>query len=209
MRLHRRLTLSLCAVTLLLTAARGTAQTGSPVEDIRKELLRLPYYGVFDFLAFSYDKGTVELTGYAFSPNLKQSAERAVKRASRVDLVVNQVEDLPASMNDDGLRWRVYYSIYNDPFLSRYAPGGGMLWGRRFAYSGPFSPMNGGPFLAYEAAGDYPIHIILKNGRITLLGVVDNESDKTVAGMRAREVAGSFGVDNQLIVEKPTEYTRR
>jgi len=209
MRLHRRLTLSLCAVTLLLTAARGTAQTGSPVEDIRKELLRLPYYGVFDFLAFSYDKGTVELTGYAFSPNLKQSAERAVKRASRVDLVVNQVEDLPASMNDDGLRWRVYYSIYNDPFLSRYAPGGGLLWGRRFAYSGPFSPMNGGPFLAYEAAGDYPIHIILKNGRITLLGVVDNESDKTVAGMRAREVAGSFGVDNQLIVEKPTEYTRR
>jgi len=209
MTLHRRLALPLCAVVLLLAAARGTAQTGSPVEDIRKELLRLPYYGVFDFLAFSYDKGTVELTGFAFSPNLKNSAERAVKRAPRVDQVVNKIEDLPASIHDDSLRWRVYYSIYNDSFLSRYAPGGGMLWGRRFAYRGPFSPMNGGPFLAYEAAGDYPIHIIIKGGRITLLGVVDNESDKTVAGMRAREVAGSFGVDNQLIVEKPTEYTRR
>ena len=209
MTLHRRLTLSLCAVALLLTAARGTAQTGSPVEDIRKELLRLPYYGVFDFLAFSYDKGTVTLTGYAYSPNLKQSAERAVKRAYRVDQVINQIENLPASMNDDELRWKVYYSIYNDAFLSRYAPGGGMLWGRRFAYSGPFSPMNGGPFLAYEAAGDYPIQIVLKGGRITLLGVVDNENDKIVAGMRAREVPGSFGVDNQLIVQKPTEYTRR
>jgi hyperosmotically inducible periplasmic protein len=209
MTMHRRLALPLCAVALLLTAARGTAQTGSPVEDIRKELLRLPYYGVFDFLAFSYDKGTVTLTGNAYSPNLRHSAERAVKRASRVDQVINQVEDLPASTNDDELRWKVYYSIYNDPFLSRYAPGGGMLWGRRFAYSGPFSPMNGGPFLAYEAAGDYPIHIIIKGGRITLLGVVDNDSDKTVAGMRARAVPGSFGVDNHLIVQKPTEYTRR
>lgn len=209
MTLHRRLALPLCAVVLLLTAARGTAQTGSPVEDIRKELLRLPYYGVFDFLAFSYDKGTVTLTGYAYSPDLKHSAERAVKRAPKVDQVVNQIADLPASMHDDELRWKVYYSIYNDPFLSRYAPGGGMLWGRRFAYSGTFSPMNGGPFLAYEAAGDYPLHIIIKGGRITLLGVVDNQSDHTVAGMRAREVAGSFGVDNQLIVQKPTEYTRR
>ena len=209
MTLHRRLALSLCTAVLLLTAAPGTAQTGSPVEDIRRELLRLPYYGVFDFLAFSYDRGTVTLTGYAFSPNLKHSAERAVKRAPKVDQVINQIEDLPASMNDDELRWKVYYAIYNDPFLSRYAPGGGMLWGRRFTFNGPFSPMRGGPFLAYEAAGDYPIHAIVKGGRITLLGVVDNESDETVAGMRARGVPGSFGVDNQLVVLKSTDSARR
>ena len=61
--------------------------------------------------------------------------------------------------------------------------------------------MGAGPFLAYEAAGDYPIHIIVKQGRITLLGVVDNEGDKTLAGMRAREVEGSFGVENLLVVE--------
>ena len=75
--------------------------------------------------------------------------------------------------------------------------------------AGPFSPMGGGPFLAFEAAGDYPIHIIVKHGHITLLGVMDSESDKTLAGMRAREVPGAFGVDNQLIVEKSTDTTKR
>jgi hyperosmotically inducible protein len=209
MRLHGRLAFALCALVLTLTGARATAQAGSPVEEIRKELLRLPYYGVFDFLAFSYDKGTVTLMGYGYSPNLKKSAERAVKRAPKVDQVINKIEELPASINDDELRWKAYYNIYNDPFLSRYAPGGGMLWGRRFMFDGPFSPMNGGPFLAYEAAGDYPIHIIVKGGRITLLGVVDSESDKTVAGMRAREVPGAFGVDNQLVVMKPTESDKQ
>jgi osmotically-inducible protein OsmY len=69
--------------------------------------------------------------------------------------------------------------------------------------------MNGGPFLAYEAAGDYPIHIIVKNGHVTLLGIVDSESDKTIAGMRAREVPGSFSVENQLVVRKQTEAGKR
>jgi BON domain len=211
MKRHGRRTILLCGLALVLTGANAQAQAGSPVEDIRKELLQLPYYGVFDFLAFSYDKGTVTLTGYAYAPNLKKDAERAVKRAPKVDQVINKIEELPASLNDDELRWKIYYAIYRDPFLSRYAPGGGMLWGHRHPFSGPFSPMRGGPFLAFEAAGDYPIHIILKNGRVTLLGVVDNESDKTVAGMRAREVPGSFAVDNQLIVENsnPTKPTRR
>ena len=75
-----------------------------------------------------------------------------------------------------------------------------MLWGHRHGYGGPFRPY-GGAFPGLEPAGDYPIHIIVKNGRVTLLGIVDNESDKTVAGLRAREVPGAFGVDNQLVVE--------
>ena len=211
MRIHTRLATTICAIVLILTGANATtlAQDSSPVEEIRKQLLKLPYYGVFDFLAFSYDKGTVTLMGYAYSPNLKNSAERAVKRAPKVDQVINNIEELPVSMNDDELRWKLYYNIYGDPFLSRYAPGGGMLWGMRSAYHGPFSPMNGGPFLAYEAAGDYPIHIIVKNGRVTLLGIVDSESDKTVAGMRAREVPGSFNVENELVVRKQTESVKR
>jgi osmotically-inducible protein OsmY len=69
--------------------------------------------------------------------------------------------------------------------------------------------MGAGPYMAYEAAGDYPIHIIVKGGRITLLGVVDSESDKTMAGMRAREVEGAFAVDNQLVVSKPTESAKQ
>ena len=206
---RHRLVVPLCAFALLLATVTARTQAGAPVEEIRKELLRLPYYGVFDFLAFSYDKGTVTLMGYAYSPNLKKSAERAVKRAPKVDQVINNVEDLPASLNDDELRWTAYYKIYGDPSLSRYAPGGGMLWGRLRPFNGPFTPMGAGPFMAFEAAGDYPIHIIVKGGRITLLGVVDSEGDKTLAGMRAREVEGAFAVDNQLVVRKPTESARR
>jgi hypothetical protein len=198
-------------LTLALAGSVAAAQlqVKSSIEEIRHELLQLPYYGVFDFIAFSYDKGTVTLLGYAYSPRLKADAERAAKRASGVDQVIDKIEELPASLNDDELRWRAYYAIYQDPFLSRYAPGGGMLWGHRHALGGPaLRPLGPGPFLGLEAAGNYPIHVIVKNGHITLLGVVDNEGDKTIAGVRAREVPGSFGVQNDLMVENPRQSTR-
>ena len=177
------------------------ADTKQSIEDIRKELLQLPYYSVFDFLAFSYDRGTVVVGGYAYALGLKMDAERAIKRASGVDTVVDKIEELPANQFDDQIRWATYYKIYRDPFLSRYAPGGGLLWGHRHAYGGAFSPY-GGAFPGLEPAGDYPIHIIVQNGRVMLLGVVDNDSDKTVVGLRAREVSGTFDVENQLVVEK-------
>jgi hyperosmotically inducible protein len=172
------------------------------VEEIRKELLQLPYYGVFDFLAFSYDKGTVTLMGYAYHATLKHDAARAAKRASGVDQVIDNIDELPVSQFDDELRWRTYYAIYRDPFLSRYAPGGGMLWGHRHPFGGGFHAMSFSRFPGMEPLGDYPLHIIVKNGKITLLGVVDAESDKTIAGLRAREVPGSFGVENEIVVEK-------
>ncbi len=172
------------------------------VEEIRKELLQLPYYGVFDFLAFSYDKGTVTLMGYAYHATLKHDAARAAKRASGVDQVIDKIDELPVSQFDDELRWRTYYAIYRDPFLSRYAPGGAMLWGHRHPFGGGFHAISFSRFLGMEPLGDYPLHIIVKNGKITLLGVVDAESDKTIAGLRAREVPGSFGVENEIVVEK-------
>jgi len=178
------------------------ADAKSSVEEIRKELLQLPYSGVFDFLAFSYDKGTVTLLGYAYHSGLKHDAARAAKRASGVDQVIDQIEELPVSQNDDDLRWKTYYAIYRDPFLSRYAPGGGLLWGHRHPFGAGFHAMGPMRFPGVEPIGDYPIHIIVKNGRIALLGVVDTESDKTLAGLRAREVPGSFGVENELAVEK-------
>jgi hyperosmotically inducible protein len=178
------------------------ADEKSSVEDIRKELMQLPYYSVFDFLAFSYDKGTVTLSGYAYQSTLKHDAAHAAKRASGVDQVIDKIEDLPVSQNDNELRWKTYYAIYRDPFLSRYAPGGGMLWGHRHPFGAGFHAMSPLRFPGMEPVGDYPIHIIVKNGKITLLGVVDTESDKTVAGMRARGVPGSFGVENELAVEK-------
>jgi len=201
---RRQLAGIVCAALVLLNPSARVmmqADTKQSIEDIRKELLQLPYYSVFDFLAFSYDRGTVVVGGYAYALGLKKDAERAIKRASGVDTVVDKIEELPANQFDDQIRWATYYKIYRDPFLSRYAPGGGLLWGHRHAYGGAFSPY-GGAFPGLEPAGDYPIHIIVQNGRVMLLGVVDNDSDKTVAGLRAREVSGTFDVDNQLVVEK-------
>jgi len=208
---YARLALAVVSLTVAAAAARPLAQARaqSTIDEVRHNLLQLPYYGVFDFIAFRYEKGTATLVGYAYHPALKQDAERAVKRASGVDVVQDKIEELPPSPMDDELRWNVYYAIYNDPFLSRYAPGGGMLWGHRHAYRGSFFGGDGEPFPGMEPAGDYPMHIIVKNLHITLLGVVDNESDKTLAGMKARQVSGSLGMDNHLTVEKEAPKATR
>lgn len=200
---RRTMTALAFAATVAAWGAHGLAQSPvdrSTTDEIRNRLLRLPYYGVFDFLAFSYEKGTVTLTGYAYHAALKADAERAVKKAPRVDQVINKIEELPVSPMDDDLRWRTYYAIYTDPFLSRYAPGGGMLWGHRHRVPlGPFGSAT--RFPGVEPVGNYPIMIIVKNGRITLMGEVDSESDRTMAGMKARGIPGAFGVENELTVE--------
>ena len=161
--------------------------------EIEHELGRLPTYGVFDFIAFGYDRGKVTLEGYTYQGGLKSHADRAVRRVSGVEEVANKIELLPASMNDDRIRWATFYKIYNDSFLSRYSPGGEMgaryelYQSRRFPGLQPF--------------GTYPIHIIVKNGRTTLKGVVDSEMDKRMAEIRAREVNGAFSVNNELSVD--------
>src|SRR5215467_4840956 len=115
---------ALGAVTIRPIAAQSRDDRAETVRgEIRKELLQLPYYSVFDFLAFKYDRGTAVLMGYAYAPALKQDAERAVKRVPGVDTVQNNVEQLPPGQTDDEIRWREYYAIYNDPFLSKYASG--------------------------------------------------------------------------------------
>ena len=214
MRLRKVVNASMVVLGIGLVAVPALARSASrsAVDDIRQELLQLPYYGVFDFLSFKYDKGTVTLMGYAYRPTLKSDAEKAIKRAAGVDTVANQVEELPVSLNDDNLRWQVYYAIYRDPFLARYAPGGALLWGHRHSFlQGGLLPLGPSRFPGTEPAGSYPIHIIVMNGRVLLLGVVDSESDKTVAGMRALAVPGTFGVDNELVVDRPQpgNLTRR
>jgi hypothetical protein len=185
------------SVSLLASAPAGTDDRQT-TEGIQKALARLPYYGVFDFLAFRYDQGTVTLSGYAYALGLRQDAERAVKRIPGVDEVVNEIEPLNVSFHDDQIRWSTFYRIYNDPFLSRYAPGGGVSRADRRFFSPRFPGMQ--PF------GYYPIHIIVRNGRTLLVGSVDFESDKIAAGFRAREVPGAFGVENELVV--PQRGTR-
>jgi hyperosmotically inducible periplasmic protein len=205
----KRVYVAACVGITTLVAAVHIAAASTPIEEIRKELLQLPYYGVFDFLAFSYERGTVTLVGYAYHPALKSDAVRAVKRAPGVDDVKDKIEALPVSQSDDELRWKAYYAIYRDPFLSRYAPGGGLLWGHRHAFDPGFHPLGaGGPFAGMEPAGDYPIHIVVNRGHIMLFGVVDNDSDKKLAEAKAREVPGSFGVENHLMADGDTSSTR-
>ena len=174
------------------------------VAQTRKELMRLPYYGVFDFLVFSVNGPTVTLGGRVYNASIKKDAEREVKRIAGVENVVNNIEVLSVSPFDDDIRWAAFRAIYHDSSLSRYLPGGGWVpQGRMWRFDRPFDGFQRGlRFPGQEPLGNYPIHILVKGGHITLEGVVDSQMDKTLAGMRARGVSGSFSVDNELQVEK-------
>ena len=141
------------------------------VKEVRHELIMLPYYDVFDNLAFRVDGRTVILEGQVVKPVVKSDAGNSVKRIEGVEKVVNNIEVLPPSPMDDRIRRAVYQSIYS--------------YGPLFKYGGMAVP---------------PIHIIVKGGRVTLEGVVDNETDKGLAGMRANQVPSTFQVTNNLRV---------
>jgi hyperosmotically inducible protein len=142
-------------------------------KEVRHELVMLPYLDVFDNLAYKVDGSTVTLLGQVTRPTLKSDAENVVKKIEGVEKVDNQIEVLPPSPMDDQLRRRLYRAIYGYPNLQKYALG-----------------------------VQQPIRIIVKNGNVTLEGVVDNESDKNVAGIRAKGVSGIFNVTNNLQVAK-------
>ena len=162
------------------------------VRSVRRMLERLPYYGVFDYIVLRVDRGTVYLAGYSFEGRLKADAEMAAKRASGVDEVANKIEVLPVSQNDDRIRWATFYRIYTDDFLSRYAPGG--------VHEVLQEVRDERHFPGMQPVGIYPIHIIVKNGRTMLLGIVDSAADRQIAEVRAREVTGVFNVENGLMV---------
>jgi hyperosmotically inducible periplasmic protein len=193
----RAMTVAVIAVALpgvpsvRMVAHGQTRATDDTVRSVRRMLERLPYYGVFDFIVFSVDRGTVTLAGYGFHGSLKADAEMAVKRASGVDTVVNEIQLLPASPNDDRIRWATYYRIYSDDFLSRYGPGEHEVR-RELRDERRFPGM--------QPIGRYPIHIVVQNGRTMLLGVVDNATDRQLVELRAREVSGVLGVENSLVV---------
>jgi len=142
-------------------------------EKVRHELNMLPYYGVFDNLSFRADGGKVTLFGQVARPVLKLDAERAVKHIEGVQQVEDQVEVLPLSPFDNQIRLRAYRAIYGFGPLNRYALG-----------THP------------------PIHIVVKNGNVTLAGVVANSGDRNMAFIRANGVPGVFSVTNDLRVDK-------
>jgi hypothetical protein len=174
------------------TAHAQSAATRQVTERVRTALERLPSYGVFDSLAFEIDQNAVTLSGYAYTGSLKSDASRAVTDLAGIEEVGNKIETLPASQNDDRIRWATFYRIYTDPFLSRYAPGG--------AIGARDEAIRNRRFPGLQPLGNYPIHIIVKGGRTTLVGVVDNDSDKMLAEVRAREIFGVFEVKSELEV---------
>jgi hyperosmotically inducible protein len=143
-------------------------------KEVRHELVMLPYYGVFDNLSYKVDSdGTVTLLGQVARPTLKSDAENAVKRIEGVEKVVNHIEVLPTSINDDQIRRATYRAIYGNEVLSEY-----------------------------QLRAVPPIHIIVNNGNVTLEGVVARQMDKQIAGMQANGVHGVFSVTNNLVVEE-------
>ena len=155
-----------------LAADQNPAKPDSLTREVRHELVLLPYYGVFDNLAYRVDGGTVTLFGEVTKPTLKSDAENAVKHIEGVTRVENNIEVLPLSPMDDQIRRAEFRQIYGSSALDRYS---------------------------FQAVPS--IHIIVKNGHVTLEGAVATKGDRDTAGVRANTVAGVFSVDNHLRVE--------
>jgi osmotically-inducible protein OsmY len=169
-------TFVICAIFFIQTMAQSN-KTFSPkaqariTKEVRHRILMLADFGTFDNIAFKLDGYDVVLLGQVTNPSLKSDAERAVKRIEGVEHVENRIEVLPASPGDDRLRQDLFNAIY------RYAP-----------------------LQHYGIGSNRPIRIIVNHGHVTLEGVVDHESDKNMAGIRANGVPGIFSVQNNLVV---------
>jgi hyperosmotically inducible protein len=143
------------------------------IREIRHRLVMLPYYGVFDDLGFTVNGSTVTLVGQVAQPVLKDDAERTVKKVEGVSKVVNNIEVLPLSPNDDRIRRAVYRTIFGDPTI-----------GDRYGFSAVPS-----------------IHIIVKNGNVRLEGIVSSEFDRNLINSKVQGIPGIFSVQNELRVE--------
>jgi len=143
------------------------------VKEVRHELVMLPYYGVFDNLAYRVDGSKVTLFGQVRDPKLKIDAEKAVKSIEGVSTVDNQIEVMALSPNDDNIRMAAYRAVYSQSALQRYQMG-----------------------------AVPPIHLLVSNGDVTLEGVVATEGDKNIAGIAANGVSGVHKVVNNLRVER-------
>jgi len=141
-------------------------------QEVHNQLVLLPFYSVFDNLEYKINDREVTLLGQVTQPTLKTDAEVAVKAIEGVTKVIDNIEVLPVSPMDDQIRRAEFRAIYRDPALQRYV----------------FGPVP-------------PIHIIVKDGHVTLEGVVANQGDKNLVNIRANAVPGVFSVTNNLRIE--------
>jgi osmotically-inducible protein OsmY len=169
-------------------------------QEVQKRLARLTNYSVFDWITFGFHGKTVVVRGYASRPILKKDIDNALKGIPGVESVDNEVEVLPLSPNDDRIRAAVYNRIYTQPTLAKYNANQGSL-ARALGPGGRSVALMAGGITNDPPLGFHAIHIIVKNGNVALYGVVNNEMDKTIAGMQANQAPGAFSVDNDLIVQ--------
>ena len=163
-------------LALLLAATAFAAPQQQTDEDkisqeVRHQILMTPYYSVFDIIEYAVNDGTVTLKGATLEPGVKRDVEAAVKKISGVNKVVNQIEEEPVGGADQRIREALYRSIYGYGPLFKYA------WG------------------AVPA-----VHIVVKSGHVALYGIADSDADKQMILMRAKQVPGTFGVDDHLQV---------
>ena len=173
----RNLALGLALGMAVLPAASAATSTGGPeaftAEKVRKQIVKLPFYSIFDHITFELNDGEVTLDGEVYRPSLRKSAERVAMQVEGVNSVVNNIEILPTSFFDDRIRLAVARSIFSSPVLDRYG-----------IQSNP------------------PIHVIVRNGDVTLEGVVNREMERNVAGILANGVSGVFSVTNNLKLDR-------
>ena len=160
-------------VAVVNAAPQRTAGNDRFTERIRKELVKLPYYGVFDNLAFELNGDTVVLYGQVVRAVTRRDAERQIRKIEGVERVINKIEVLPASPADDSIRRRVYRAVFRTGGLYRYSLG-----------------------------ANPSIHIIVNRGHVTLEGVVATRADSQLAYMGANSVSGVFSVTNNLKIER-------
>jgi osmotically-inducible protein OsmY len=151
----------------------GSAGDEQVAKKVRHELVTLPYYGVFDNLAYKVEGNTVTLYGQVVEATTRSDAEHRVAKIDGVERVINNIEVLPLSSFDNEIRVRAYRTIFRTGGLYRYAMG-----------------------------ANPSIHIVVKGGHLTLEGVVDNDGDAQLAYIAARNVPGVFSVTNNLRSER-------
>ncbi len=142
-------------------------------QKVFKEIIRLPYYGVFDNIAFRVDGDTVTLMGKVVQPTTRKSAERVVERLDGVNNVVNNIEVLPLSNFDDSIRLQTLRTLQTQ----------------------------GGSLYRYFLGANPSVKIIVDGGNVTLEGFVANRGDRNLANILANGVSGVFSVTNNLVVE--------
>ncbi|HEY2168467.1 MAG TPA: BON domain-containing protein [Candidatus Angelobacter sp.] len=170
------ITVMACTMFFVQAAAQNDKKFSAKAQDrimkeVRHQILMLPDFGTFDNIAFKLNGYDVVLFGQVVEASLKSDAEKVVRKIEGVEHVDNRIEVLPTSGNDDSLRRDLFNAIY------RY-----------------------GPLQHYGVGSNRPIRIIVDHGNVTLEGVVDRESDKNMAGLRANGVPGVFSVRNNLVV---------